>query len=239
SERPVGAVIVADDTAAAEYRLGRGGVPQVRTEVCPLDAGQVSAVAAEIGCPGVVKRAPGAQGRWVRRAAGPEALAAALAELAQEGPGALIVQPEVVESAGTSIRAVLTGGRLLAVTQRRAAAPEWRSNIAGGAAQCRAGLTREEAALGRGAAAARGPGHAGVDLARARQGPRVLEVNSWPDFTSMQPHYQADLAEAVLRASLLPGPALPALVRRSSGTTAPGPRTRPPTARRRSRAWPR
>src|SRR5262249_39981262 len=85
--------------------------------------------------------AHGAQGRWVRRAAGPEALAAALAELAQEGPGALIVQPEVVESAGTSIRAVLTGGRLLAVTERRAAAPEWRSNIAGGAAQCRAELT--------------------------------------------------------------------------------------------------
>src|SRR5262249_4611118 len=183
--------------------------------------------------------AHGAEGRWVRRAAGPEALAAALAELAQEGPGALIVQPEVVESAGTSIRAVLTGGRLLAVTERRAAAPEWRSNIAGGAAQCRAELTGEEAELVRGAAAALGLGHARVDLLRTGQGPPVLEVNSCPDFTSMQPHYQADLAEAVLRASLLPGPALPALVRRSSGTTAPGPRTRPPTARRRSRAWPR
>ena len=239
TQNPVDAVLLADDKAAAAYRLARAGVPQVRTEVCPFDAGEVSAVAAEIGYPVVVKRAHGAQGRWVRRAAGPEALAAALAELAQEGPGALIVQPEVVESAGTSIRAVLTGGRLLAVTERRAAAPEWRSNIAGGAAQCRAELTGEEAELVRGAAAALGLGHAGVDLLRTGQGPRVLEVNSCPDFTSMQPHYQADLAEAVLRASLLPGPALPALVRRSSGTTAPGPRTRPPTARRRSRAWPR
>ena len=59
----------------------------------------------------VVKRAHGAQGRWVRRAADPAALAAALAELAVEGPGALIVQPEVVECAGISVRAVLTGGR--------------------------------------------------------------------------------------------------------------------------------
>src|SRR5262249_43673004 len=91
SQNPVHAVVRADDKAAAAYRLARAGVPQVRTEVCPFDAGQVSAVAAEIGYPVVVKRAHGAQGRWVRRAAGPEALAAALAELAQEGPGALIV----------------------------------------------------------------------------------------------------------------------------------------------------
>jgi len=108
----------------------------------------------------------------------------------------------VVECAGTSIRAVITGGRLLAVTQRQAAAPEWRSNVAGGAEQRRAELTGEEAELVRAAAAALGLGHAGVDILRTRQGPRVLEVNSCPDFTSMQPHYEADLGEAVLRASV-------------------------------------
>jgi ribosomal protein S6--L-glutamate ligase len=197
----VDGVLLADDKAAAAYRLARAGVPQVRTEICPFDAGQVIAVAAEIGYPVVVKRALGAQGRWVRRAESREALATALAELAAEGPGALIVQPEVVECAGTSIRAVVTGGRLLAVTERRATAPEWRSNIAGGAAQRRAELTGGEAGLVRGATAALGLGHAGVDILRTRHGPRVLEVNACPDFTSMQPHYEADLGEAVLRAS--------------------------------------
>src|SRR5262249_38097488 len=108
-----------------------------------------------------------------------------------------------------------------------------------GAAQCRAELTGEEAELVRGAAAALGLGHAGVDLLRTGQGPRVLEVNSCPDFTSMQPHYQADLAEAVLRASLLPGPASPGVARRPWGPAARGPRTRPPTARRGRRARPR
>jgi RimK family alpha-L-glutamate ligase len=201
AQNPVDGVLLADDKAAAAYRLARAGVPQVRTEICPFDAELVAAVAAEIGYPVVVKRAHGAQGRWVRRAAGPEALAAALAELAEEGPGALIVQPEVVECAGTSIRAVVTGGRLLAVTQRHAAAPEWRSNIAGGAAQRRTELTGEEAELVRAATAALGLGHAGVDILRTRHGPRVLEVNACPDFTSMQPHYEADLGEAVLRAS--------------------------------------
>ena len=201
AQNPVDGVLLADDKAAAAYRLAQAGVPQVRTEICPLDAGLVSGVAAEIGYPVVVKRAHGAQGRWVRRAESQQALATALAELAAEGPGALIVQPEVVECAGTSIRAVVTGGRLLAVTERQATAPEWRSNIAGGAVQRRAELTGEEAELVRGATVALALGHAGVDILRTRQGPRVLEVNACPDFTSMQPHYEADLGEAVLRAS--------------------------------------
>jgi glutathione synthase/RimK-type ligase-like ATP-grasp enzyme len=41
-----------------------------------------------------------------------------------------------------------------------------------------------------------------VDILRTRQGPRVLEVNACPDYTSMQPHYRADLGEVVLRASV-------------------------------------
>jgi ribosomal protein S6--L-glutamate ligase len=202
AQNPVDGVLLADDKAAAAVLLARAFVAQVRSEICPFDPAQVADVAAEIGYPVVVKRAHGAQGRWVRRAADPAALATALAELAVEGPGAVIVQPEVTECAGASVRAVVTGGRLIAVTERRAAPPEWRSNVAGGAAQRRIELTGEEQDLVLGAAAALGLGHAGVDLLRTAAGPRVLEVNACPDFTSMQPHYQADLAEAVLRASL-------------------------------------
>ena len=202
AQNPVDGVLIADDKAAAAARLAQAGVAQIRTEICPFDLGLAAAVAAEIGYPVVVKRAHGAQGRWVRRAADPAALATALAELAAEGPGALIVQPQVVECAGVSVRAVLTGGQPIAVTERRAVPPEWRSNIAGGATQRRTELTGEEQDLVHAAAAALGLGHAGVDLLRTGAGPRVLEVNACPDFTSMQPLYQADLAEAVLRASL-------------------------------------
>ena len=202
AQNPVDGMLLADDKAAAAQCLAEAGVAQLRTEICPADPAQVAAVAAEIGYPVVVKRTHGAQGRWVRRAAEPASLAAALAELAAEGAGALIVQPQVVESAGSSVRAVLTGGRLLAVTERRAAPPEWRSNIAGGASQRRIRLTGEERDLVQRAAAALGLGHAGVDLLRTRDGPRVLEINACPDFTSMQPYYRAGLAEAVLRASL-------------------------------------
>jgi RimK family alpha-L-glutamate ligase len=202
AQNPVDGVLLADDKAATALRLAEAGVAQLRTEICAQDPERVSAAAELIGYPVVVKRAHGAQGRWVRRAADPAALAAALAELAVEGPGALVVQPEVTESAGRSVRAVLTGGRLLAVTERTAPAREWRSNIAGGAAQRRVELTGAESELVLAAARALGLGHAGVDLLRTRHGPRVLEVNSCPDFTSMQPHYERDLAEAVLRASV-------------------------------------
>jgi ribosomal protein S6--L-glutamate ligase len=202
TQNPVDSVLLADDKAATALCLAQAGVAQVRTEICAADPGRLSGAAERIGYPVVVKRTHGAQGRWVRRAAGPAALAAALAELAAEGPGALVVQPEVTESAGRSVRAVITGGRLLAVTERAAAAPEWRSNIAGGAAQHRVELTGAERELVLSAARAVGLGHAGIDLLRTRQGPRVLEVNSCPDFTSMQPHYDEDLAEAVLLASV-------------------------------------
>jgi len=202
TQNPVDGVLLADDKAACAQELARAGVAQVRTEICPSDPGLVSAVAADIGYPVVVKRTHGAQGRWVRRSADPAALAAALAELAAEGPGALVVQPEVVESDGTSVRAVITGGRLLAATQRRAAPPEWRSNVAGGAGQLPVELTGEERELVLAAAAALGLGHGGIDLLRTREGPRVLEVNACPDFTSMQPHYAHDLAEAVVAASV-------------------------------------
>jgi RimK family alpha-L-glutamate ligase len=202
TQNPVESVLLADDKAATAQCLAQAGVAQVRTEICAADPGRLSAAAERIGYPVVVKRTHGAQGRWVRRAADPAALATALAELAADGPGALVVQPEVTESAGRSVRAVITGGRLLAVTERAAAAREWRSNIAGGAAQHRVELTGEERELVLSAARAVGLGHAGIDLLRTRGGPRVLEVNSCPDFTSMQRHYEEDLAETVLRASL-------------------------------------
>ena len=69
AQNPVDSVLRADDKAAAAARLARAGVAQIRTEICPFDEAQAAAVAAEAGYPVVVKRAHGAQGRWVRRAA--------------------------------------------------------------------------------------------------------------------------------------------------------------------------
>jgi ribosomal protein S6--L-glutamate ligase len=47
-------------------------------------------------------------------------------------------------------------------------------------------------------------GHAGIDMLRTSQGPRVLEVNSYPGLTTMLSPPGDDLAQAVLVASLPP-----------------------------------
>jgi len=199
---PVDSALLADDKAATAERLARAGVPQVATEICPFDLVQATRIAAGVGYPLVLKRTHGAQGRWVRRADDLDSLAAAFAELEADGPGALIIQPEIVESRGHTVRAVITGGKLLAATERTAGPDEWRSNVAGGATQSPTELTSEELGLVESAAGAMCLSHAGIDLVRTTRGPRVLEVNGCPDFTSMQPYFEADLAGAVLAASL-------------------------------------
>lgn len=201
-QNPVDSVLTADDKAATAAQLSRALLPQVPSTICSLDLGHALSVADEIQYPVVIKRTHGAQGRWVRRAEHAAALMQAFHELQSEGPGALILQPEVAEFHGRSIRVIITGGELLAATVRKAAGNEWRSNIAGGATQHPADLTATEGKLAEDAARAVGLGHAGIDILRTAQGPLVLEVNSCPDFTSMLPYFDEDLTRTVLLACL-------------------------------------
>jgi ribosomal protein S6--L-glutamate ligase len=198
TQNPVDSVLTADDKAATAVQLSHASLPQVPSTICPLDVEHALLAAAEIQYPVVIKRTHGAKGRWVRRADHATALAQAFHELTSEGPGALIVQPEVTEFHGRSIRAVITGGHLLAATLRTATENEWRSNIARGATQHPVDVTPNESRLAEDAARALGLGHAGIDIMRTARGPLILEVNSCPDFTSMLPYFDEDLTQAVL-----------------------------------------
>jgi ribosomal protein S6--L-glutamate ligase len=204
TQNPVDSVLTADDKAATAVQLSHAAVPQVPSTICSLDLEGALSVAEEIQYPVVIKRTQGAQGRWVRRAEHAASLTQAVHELHAEGPGALIVQPEVTEFRGCSMRAIITGGRLLAATLRTAAGNEWRSNVACGATQRPVDLTPRESALAEDAARALGLGHAGIDIVHTAAGPLVLEVNSCPDFTSMLPYFDDDLTRAVLVACLPP-----------------------------------
>ena len=202
TQNPVDSVTIADDKAAAAEKLSAAAVPQVPTKICSLDLQRALSLAADIGYPVILKRTHGAQGRWVRRAHSSSCLPQAFHELEAEGRGALILQPEIGECQGRSIRAVVTGRQLLAATERTATGTEWKSNIAGGAQQRPVDLTPEEKTLAEDATIALGLRHAGVDLLRTLRGPLVLEVNSCPDFTSMLRHFDKDLTQAVLLASI-------------------------------------
>src|SRR5690606_22533154 len=104
-----------------------------------------------------------------------------------------------VETWGRSIRALVTGGRLMVATERVAGAGEWKSNVSGGAGQHRVNLTGEERSLVLETARVLDLRHAGVDLLRTRTGPVVLEVNACPAFMSMLPFCDVDIAAEVLR----------------------------------------
>jgi RimK family alpha-L-glutamate ligase len=201
TQNPIAGVLLADDKAATAVCLAAYGVPQVPTVVCGQDVEGVRTAVATVGYPVVVKRTHGAQGRWVRRATDDPSLLVALDELAVEGPGALVVQPLVVEAHGTHLRVIVTGGEIVAVSRRIAAGDEWRSNVAGGAIQIAEELSTAERDAVLSAVSALGLRHAGLDLLQTVVGSAVLEVNSCPDFTSMLPLYP-NLTQTVLTACL-------------------------------------
>jgi RimK family alpha-L-glutamate ligase len=201
-QNPVDGVLTADDKAATAVRLSHSSIPQVPSVICPLDLQYALSEAKKIQYPVVMKRAHGAKGRWVRRVEHPASLAKEFHELETKGSGVLILQPQVTESYGHSIRAIITGGRLLAAALRTAVGNEWRSNIAYGATQHPVDLTPTERQLAEDTARIMGIGHAGIDILRTARGPLVLEVNSYPDFTNMLPYFDEDLTRAVLLACL-------------------------------------
>jgi ribosomal protein S6--L-glutamate ligase len=113
-----------------------------------------------------------------------------------------VLQPEIAECAGRSVRIIVTGGKTLAATERVASGGEFRSNVSAGASQSPTELSPRELELAEAATAVLGLRHAGVDLLRTACGPRILEVNGCPDFTSMEPYFDFSLAESVISASI-------------------------------------
>ena len=193
---------VADDKAATALALAEAKVAQVPTTAVVSVFHQVEVAAAAYGFPVVVKRTHGAQGRWVRLAHNTADLKRATAELLEEGPGTILVQPVGAERLGESVRVIVTAGVVRAATVRHASGGEWRSNINAGGTQKLTELSAIEQDLAIAATAAVGLGHAGVDLLRSSAGPAVLEVNSCPDFTSMTPYIDSDLAAIIVEQTL-------------------------------------
>lgn len=202
TQNPIDGVLLSDDKAATAERLAHYCITQVATRVLSFDPELALTTAGEIGYPVVLKRTHGAQGRWVRRAADPAAFEKAFRELAAEGPGALVLQPEIVECEGRSVRIIVTGGKMLVATERVASDGDFRSNVSVGASQSPTELSPLELELAERSTSVLGLRHAGVDLLRTVNGPQILEVNGCPDFTSMEPYFDFSLAESVISASI-------------------------------------
>lgn len=177
---PPSTLLTAHDKLLTARELGRFGVPHPRTRLhLPGDEPP------EVGVPLVLKPRYGSWGRDVYRCADREQLEAALADV--EGrhwfaaQGALL--QDLVPPLGYDLRVLVAGGEVIGSIRRRAAAGEWRTNVALGGTREPATAPTEACELARAAAAASGASLVGVDMLPSEGGWVVLELNGAVDFT--------------------------------------------------------
>jgi ribosomal protein S6--L-glutamate ligase len=109
-----------------------------------------------------------------------------------------LVQHFVAESAGADIRCIVIGGKVVAAMQRQAATGDFRSNLHLGGTASRIKLAPEERKLAARAARSVGLDLAGVDMLRASDGPKVLEVNSSPGLEGVEGITGKDIAGLII-----------------------------------------
>lgn len=136
------------------------------------------------GTPVIIKLASGTHGNGVVLAETKKAAKSVLQAfyLSNDDGTNVLLQEFVKESAGTDIRALVVGGRVIASMQRQSLDDDFRSNLHKGGAGTVTKLTEQERKMAIKAAKAMGLNIAGVDLMRSARGPLVLEVNASPGF---------------------------------------------------------
>jgi len=133
------------------------------------------------GAPLIIKVARGTHGNGVVLAETNKAAKAVMQAFFVENVS-FLVQEFVKESAGTDIRALVVGNKVVASMMRQSLDDDFRSNLHQGGEGKPIKLTEEERRTAIKAAKAMGLPFCGVDMMRSSRGPLVLEVNSSPGF---------------------------------------------------------
>jgi ribosomal protein S6--L-glutamate ligase len=133
------------------------------------------------GAPLIVKVARGTHGSGVVLAETNKAAKAVMQAFFVENVN-FLVQEFIKESAGTDIRAIVVGNKVVASMMRQSLDDDFRSNLHQGGEGNVVKLTEEERRTAIKTARAMGLPFCGVDMMRSSRGPLVLEVNSSPGF---------------------------------------------------------
>ena len=175
--------------------LQEAGLPTIDTIVCERAADAMTAVR-ELGDV-VIKPIFGSMGHGIVRVSDPDVAFRVVKAL--ETTRAVFYVQRAVDHGGRDYRLFVVGGRVLAAIERRAAAGDWRSNVARGAEAVAFDPPTEWQALATGAAAAIGADYAGVDLLQGGDGRvYVLEVNGIPGWEGLQRATGVDVAGALV-----------------------------------------
>ncbi len=110
-----------------------------------------------------------------------------------------LVQEYIEEAGGSDIRCIVVGGKVIAAMKRTAVKGEYRSNLHRGGKAEKIKLTPEERSLAVRAAKVMGLDFAGVDIIRASEGPKVLEVNSSPGIEGIEKATGIDIAGKIIQ----------------------------------------
>jgi ribosomal protein S6--L-glutamate ligase len=170
----------------------------VPTTVCARNpAGVEAALGLVGGCPAIVKLQQGTQGIGTMIAETPQAVHSLLETFWAMGQD-IVLQEYVRESKGRDIRALVVGGRVVAAMRRVAKPGEFRSNLhRGGKGDC-IELPREYRNVAIRATKAMGLEVAGVDMLEARNGPKILEINSSPGLEGIERASTVNVAGAIV-----------------------------------------
>jgi ribosomal protein S6--L-glutamate ligase len=149
------------------------------------------------GAPVIIKVARGTHGNGVVLAETRKAAKAVMQAFYVEGVN-FMVQEYVAESAGTDIRALVVGGRVVASIERKSLDDDFRSNTHQGGVGKAIKLTPEEEKTAIKAAKAMSLPVCGVDMMRSKDGPKVLEVNSSASIMTPEKATGRDVATKII-----------------------------------------
>ena len=159
-------------------------------------AGEVVKLAG--GAPVVIKLLEGTQGIGVVLA-DTERSAKSVIEAFRGANVNILAQEFIRESAGTDIRAIVVGGKVVAAMKRTGEEGEFRSNLHRGGSAKLIKISPEERSTAIRAAKSMGLAVCGVDMLRANHGAVVMEVNSSPGLEGVEKATGLDVAGMIIQ----------------------------------------
>jgi len=191
------AIVRSRDKLRAYQLLAKAGVGVPKTVFARETANFDEVIEAAGGAPVIIKVARGTHGNGVVLAETRKAAKAVMQAFYVEEVN-FLVQEYIEESAGTDIRALVVGGRVVASVKRQNLDEDFRSNTHQGGIGKAVKLTPEEEKTAVKAAKAMGLPICGVDMMRSKRGPLVLEVNSSASLKTPEAVTKRDVAEKII-----------------------------------------
>ncbi|ARE39284.1 hypothetical protein RGUI_1143 [Rhodovulum sp. P5] len=164
----------------ARHRIG---MPMTAFAASPKDTNNLISLVG--GAPLIVKLLESTQGKGVVLAETKKAAESVISAF-RGLKASFLVQRFVKEAAGEDIRCLVVGSKVVAAMKRSGAEGDFRSNLHQGGHAEKVRITKEERETAVRAARAFRLNLAGVDLLRAEDGPKVLEVNSSPGLEGIE-----------------------------------------------------